>query len=111
MTFNETELLFKRAFMLAESLNHAYCTVEHLIVVAYRDQRELFADVIQFINDNTPALQSGETLNPTLGFQRVVKRITIEGFDLISAIAAEGPSSRGLLYLAKHGVPLNTNAI
>ncbi|MEB0140351.1 MULTISPECIES: hypothetical protein [unclassified Undibacterium] len=104
MTKTEAENLVMRAWKLAESLDHGYCTIEHLIAVAYRDNNELWADVTKFIIDNAPELQSGETLGPTLGFQRITKRMLIDGSDLVSAITAEGADAWGPIFLARHGV-------
>lgn len=103
MSSTHIDLLCERALKLAEALNHAYCTVGHLLVVAHPSQKELCSDVLAFIIEHTPPLKPRGTLEPTLGFQRVVKRM-VEGADLVDAIASEGQDAWGPRFLAEHGL-------
>lgn len=104
MTNAEIDHLVLRAFKLAESLNHGYCTIEHIIVVHYLKLPALRTEVMAFLIDHVPELNAGHSVSPTLGFQRVVKRLANGGKELAAAIHAEGVDAWGVKFLTKHGV-------
>ncbi len=86
---------------LAEDLGHAYYTIEHLLAAVIVDNDFAQQDLLGFVNLHTPLAEPGDIAMPTLGVQRVAKRLA-HGDNLFDAIMAEGDEAHGPHFIKKH---------
>lgn len=95
------EIIQARA--LAEALGHAYFTVEHILTASLESKEEAKEDLLGFIKLNTPMAEPGDIAMPTLGVQRVAKRLA-QGSSLYDAVMAEGEEAHGPHFIKKHNL-------
>lgn len=88
---------------LAEELGHAYYTVEHILAASIAENEASKKDLLGFIKLNIPFAEPGEIAMPTMGVQRVAKRLA-QGQTLLEAVMAEGGDAHGPHFIKKHGL-------
>jgi ATP-dependent Clp protease ATP-binding subunit ClpA len=90
MLSEELEITLNRAFKQAREKRHEFMTVEHLLLALLdnptsnsalkacgADLQQLQNDLNRFLDETTPTIPENEEreIEPTLGFQRVKKRL------------------------------------
>lgn len=88
---------------LAEELGHAYYTVEHILAASITENETAKQDLLGFVNLNIPLAEPGDIAMPTMGVQRVAKRLA-QGQTLVDAVMAEGEDAHGPHFIKKHGL-------
>lgn len=91
------------ARLLAEELGHAYYTVEHILAASIAQNETAKQDLLGFVNLNIPLAEPGDIAMPTMGVQRVAKRLA-KGQTLLDAVMAEGEDAHGPHFIKKHGL-------
>ena len=88
---------------LAEELGHVYYTVEHILAASVVGNNPAKQDLLGFVNLNIPFAEPGDIAMPTMGVQRVAKRLA-QGQTLVDAVMAEGEDAHGPHFIKKHGL-------
>ena len=124
------ELSLNEAFRSAQSKQHEYLTVEHLLLAMLdnpdaalvlkhcgADSEALRADLVEFIDSTTPLMEDSASdqfdTHPTLGFQRVIQRAVfhvqssgkdeVSGANILVAIFSE-QESQAVYYLKTQNI-------